>query len=204
MSLENPDELGRYWDPRFNRNVVKLLPGGYYACDSEEMIVTVLGSCITVCLFESVLKIGGMNHFMLPGDNNTASSPVTNNTSAARYGSVAMEWLVNDIMKMGGQRQNLSAKMFGGGSVTSSKIDIGEQNIQFAKAYCEFEGIPVVSADVGGVCPRKLYYIPRTNDAYVKTITKTHSSTIAQHEDNYRRQLNRLEQTNNVFYLEDN
>ncbi len=192
-----------YHDARFDRKAVKLLPGDYFACAGDEMLVTVLGSCISVCLYESRLKIGGMNHFMLPSSKQSNDSLVLQNTNAARYGNVAMEWLVNDIIKLGGSRQNLSAKIFGGGCVTDAHVDIGKMNIEFVKQYCQIEQIPVVSADVGGVCARKLYYIPRDNQVHVKTIINMHNTTINERESQYRKQLELSHQRKSVFLFEE-
>ncbi|NQZ13187.1 MAG: chemoreceptor glutamine deamidase CheD [Algicola sp.] len=192
-----------YHDRRFDREAIKLLPGDYFACGGEEMLVTVLGSCISVCLYESKLKIGGMNHFMLPSAQHNKGSLVLQNTHSARYGNVAMEWLINDIIKLGGSRENLSAKIFGGGRVIPALVDIGKLNIDFVKQYCQIEEIPVVSADVGGLCARKLYYIPRNNQAYVKTITSMHNTTIDERESQYRQQLELTKAHKNVFLFED-
>ncbi|MCJ8268326.1 MAG: chemoreceptor glutamine deamidase CheD [Psychrosphaera sp.] len=192
-----------YHDRRFDRKAIKLLPGDYFACGSDDMLVTVLGSCISVCLYESKLKIGGMNHFMLPNAQHTKGSLVLQNTHSARYGNVAMEWLINDIIKLGGSRKYLSAKIFGGGCVIRAHVDIGKLNIDFVKQYCQIEEIPVVSADVGGVCARKLYYIPRDNQVYVKTIIDMHNTTISERESQYRQQLESAKEHKNVFLFGD-
>lgn len=192
-----------YWDARFKRKAIKLLPGEYVACNGKEMIVTVLGSCISVCLYESTLKIGGMNHFMLPAAKNSASngdSVVYQNNNAARYGNVSMELLINEIIKLGGHRKNLQAKIFGGGSVTQSSIDIGNQNIDFIREYLKLENIPILSEDVGGVLPRKVYFVPELNDVYVKCIKKIRNGTIEHREKTYKETID-TENENNIFYL---
>ena len=127
--------LNHYWDNRFKREVVKLLPGEYHACNNENMIVTVLGSCIAACIQDVNLKIGGMNHFMLPMENAYANknAHVIDDTNAARYGNVAMERLINEIIKLGGDRNSMHAKIFGGGRITNTATDIGAKNIAFVK-----------------------------------------------------------------------
>ncbi len=206
-----------YWDSRFKRTAIKLLPGDFFICQDEEMIVTVLGSCISVCVYETRLKIGGMNHFMLPeikkesaslkykkkhvnDECDDKASAIYQNTNSARYGNTAMELLINEIIKLGGDRRNLTAKVFGGGSVTRSSIDIGLKNINFIIEYLKEEGIPITNQDVGGKLPRKVYFIPSINEVYVKKIRNIHNNTISNREDSYRKVLNQS-QDKNVFYL---
>ncbi len=217
-------EQNSYWDGRFKRKAVKLLPGDFFACQGEEMIVTVLGSCIAVCLYDTKLKIGGMNHFMLPKCHNLiktqlslkekneptkmprkkrASSNVYEtyqHSNAARYGNAAMELLINEIIKLGGDRQNLTAKIFGGGSLTQSSIDVGQRNISFINEYLTLESIANINQDVGGYFARKVYFVPSINEVYVKTIKNIHNNTIEKREFNYRKTLAKSDQ-NNVFYL---
>jgi len=212
MNLPVDASLNSYWDNRFKRTAVKLLPGDFFACSGDEMIVTVLGSCISVCLYDNLLKIGGMNHFMLPEGKKTSTNPLIKNepiktkqsfvyqdSNAARYGNAAMELLINEIIKLGGNRQNLTAKIFGGGSVTRSSIDIGEKNIRYIKEYLTLEGITITNQDVGGSHPRKVYFVPSINEVYVKAIKNIHNDTIKSRENNYRETLKSSE--NNVFYL---
>lgn len=213
MNTQVNAELNSYFDNRFKRTAVKLLPGDFFACNGGEMIVTVLGSCISVCLHETILKIGGMNHFMLPElkaknktktENklsvNVTESCVYQNSNAARYGNAAMELLINEIIKLGGDRKNIIAKVFGGGSVTRSTIDIGKKNIEFIYEYLALESIPVVNQDVGGNFARKVYFVPSINDVYVKIITKTHNNTIETREIDYRNTIKESDK-NSVFYL---
>ena len=178
----------RYRDPRFGLNAVKILPGEYYACNAAEVVVTVLGSCISVCLYESELKIGGMNHFMLPVDRKV-STPSNKVKATARYGDVAMGWLIDEMIKLGGLRKNLSAKIFGGGSVNQTAVDIGQLNVDFIKQYCKQAGIAVTSQDLGGHRARKIYFMPKINRVYVKTLVNLHNQTISEREQIYQRQL---------------
>jgi len=210
MNDKTNSQLNTYWDNRFKRNTVKLLPGDYYACSGDKMIVTVLGSCISACLYESSLKIGGMNHFMLPVSRkikadrtafSAKNSLVMQDSDAARYGNAAMELLINEIIKRWGRRDKISAKIFGGASVTRSIVDIGQSNIDFVEEYCQLEGIPVMSRDVGGNYPRKLYFIPCTNEAFVKTIRNIHNTTIEKRETQYRQKLKAQEKTSDISYL---
>ena len=197
----------RYWDARFKRYVVKLLPGEYYVGNGDEMIVTVLGSCIAACIYERVLSIGGMNHFMLPSrkfPTRDHDDSVTNyNSLASRYGNVAMERLINEIIKKGGKRCNLEVKIFGGARITNSSTDIGAGNIAFVREYLELEGITVVNEDVGGSLPRKVFYIPSSNDVFVKKIEKTDYGKIIAKEKDYQSTLKDEEVKGKVFFLDD-
>jgi chemotaxis protein CheD len=214
-------ELNSYWDNRFKRTAVKLLPGDFFACSGEQVIVTVLGSCIAVCLYETQLKIGGMNHFMLPQLNNdglvTADEKSSEQTrseqdtdkkfladyqhsNAARYGNAAMELLINEIIKLGGSRKNLTAKIFGGSAIIGAKIDVGQKNINFIHDYLAIENIASLSQDLGGSYARKVYFIPATNEVYVKTINNMHNNTIESRENNYQETLAN-KSNENIFYL---
>ena len=189
-----------YWDDRFKRQTVKILPGEYYVSNGKEMIITILGSCVSACIQDEVTKIGGMNHFMLPMDKKK-SIDVISDTDAARYGNVAMERLVNDIIKLGGSRQNMKAKIFGGGRITNTSTDIGAGNIKFVRDYLNIEGIDILSEDVGNVFPRKVYYIPETNDVFVKRIRRINSLTIVDRESKYISSLDKTETESQVTFL---
>ncbi len=197
-----------YWDHRFQRRAIKLLPGDFYATNQDEVIVTVLGSCISVCLFDTVIKAGGMNHFMLPkskaASESSTSSLVMQDSQIARYGNVAMELLINELIKLGGSRMNMVAKIFGGGQVTSSSIDVGMKNIEFAREYLKLEDMPVIKSDVGGLNPRKIYYIPLLNEVYVKLIQRINNNTIFSRERDYELQLESKTTDDNIFFLEGN
>ena len=138
-----------------------LSPGEYYATDQPEILGTVLGSCISVCLIDEKNQIGGMNHFMLPGCISTKEILIS---EIGRYGLYAMELLIGEIIKKGGDRKTLKGKCFGGGSVLrfrQSDGDIPEANIQFIRKYFELEKIPLITEDLGGAQGRKIYcFVP--------------------------------------------
>lgn len=200
---EAPDS--RYWDNRFQRNVVKLLPGAYYATCSEDMVATVLGSCIAACIYDPTLGIGGINHFMLPverkGRRANKCRVTDYDSAAARYGNVAMELLINDIIKLGGTRVHLQAKIFGGGCITRSAIDIGAGNIAFVREYLELEGIRIIAEDVGGRLPRKLYYIPSSNDVFVKKIERMTDTALIDRDNRYFAALKAKDMHGEVCFL---
>ncbi len=159
-----------FYDAHFKNEAVKVLPGEYY-CDSEDLLVmTTLGSCIAACLWDRQARVGGMNHFMLPegaGDS-------------GRYGSYAMELLINEMMKRGASRLTMEAKVFGGGAVISgmNSINVGERNTQFVLEFLATERIPVVSKDVLDVYPRKVCFLPASGKAMVKRLAPTNPEAL--------------------------
>jgi chemotaxis protein CheD len=181
------ENITRYWDEKHSIYAAKILPGEFYVTPHGELIATVLGSCVTACIRDTVVGVGGINHFMLPYFNHHQSSnwehtPVSKET---RYGNIAMEKLINAILKAGGSRGNLEIKIFGGGRVLDMQTDIGEKNIEFVKQYLQKENLNVVAEDVGGVHPRKLQYFPYTGRVRVKKLKNLHNNTLIEREKNY-------------------
>ncbi len=182
------EHINRYWDKKHNVFSAKLLPGEYYVSKHNEMINTVLGSCIAACIWDCKRGIGGMNHFMLPLGCEDEHSGREHMTSATRYGNFAMEILINEILKAGGSKNNLVVKLFGGGRVIKSmnSIDIGRKNIDFAHDYLESEGISIISEDTGDIYPRKILFYPATGRVRMKKLYTLHNDTIRKREESYR------------------
>ncbi|WP_323815077.1 chemoreceptor glutamine deamidase CheD [Cellvibrio sp. NN19] len=187
MSYENNTHFtpNLYFDRYFDRNAVKILPGEYYVSTGDKMIVTVLGSCVAVCLRDKFTGMGGMNHFLLPTDTASESGLLT---ESARYGVYAMELLINQLLKMGGNRSRFEAKVFGGGNVLRGMTvnNVGQRNAEFVLDYLDVEQIPVVAQDLLGEFPRKVYFFPDTGQVLVKKIKTLHNSTITDRESEYR------------------
>lgn len=165
-----------YFDHHFQYNAVKVLPGEYFVTGENIVICTVLGSCIAACLWDRVLQVGGMNHFMLPeGDGSDAGG---------RYGSYAMELLINEMIKRGARRENMQAKIFGGGQVMANftTMNVGERNTDFVTQYLHTERIPIVSEDVLDIYPRKVVYFPATGKAMVKRLAHAHPEALVEQE----------------------
>ena len=163
-----------YWDASFKSDAVKVLPGEFFVSDQDLLIVTTLGSCIAACLWDRERRVGGMNHFMLPeGDSDTG-----------RYGSYAMELLINQLLARGASRSALEAKVFGGGAVIASmtSINVGERNAQFVLDYLRTERIPVVSKDVLDTCARKICLLPASGKVLVKRLTPANPAALAAQE----------------------
>ncbi len=173
-----------YHDRSFDIKAIKLLPGDYYASSDNIMIVTVLGSCVAACIRDKHTGIGGMNHFMLPEG---ASGQGVWGSSSARYGAYAMEMLINHVLKLGAKRNQLEAKLFGGGAVVKhlKSSNVGEKNAKFSLDYLETEGIPVVSSDLLDIYPRRVYFFPQTGKVLVKKMYGVHNNEVILQEQGY-------------------
>ena len=177
-----------YFDRSFDIDAAKILPGEYYATSRDMLLVTVLGSCVAACIRDRTSGVGGMNHFMLPDSGQDQNNPLS---SSARYGTYAMEMLINQIIKLGAKRQNLEAKLFGGGNVLGgfTVTNIGERNAKFALDYLATEGIQVVAQDLLDIHPRKVYYFPATGKVMIKKLKRVHNDTIVERENEYNSRL---------------
>lgn len=184
--------ISRHIDHRLNAVIAKLLPGEYYVTTQGELIATVLGSCVSACVRDRELRIGGMNHFMLPVDASEGNSAWGDTASAAtRFGNIAMEMLINDILKLGGRRERLEVKLVGGGKVLDAMTDIGARNIAFVREYVRAEGFRVVGEDLGSVFPRKVLYDPATGDAKVKKLMRSQPEDIIARERTYQKRIDK-------------
>jgi chemotaxis protein CheD len=186
--------INRYWDGAHGSLAAKLLPGEYYVTTQQELIVTVLGSCVSACVRDTRTNIGGMNHFMLPANGSTAAEDSWKSTStsaATRYGNYAMEHLINTILKYGGSRGTLEVKVFGGGRILAGMTDVGRRNIAFIEDYLRTEGLKMMAGDLGDTCPRKVVYDPLTGRVRMKRLRSLHNDTIVQREAAYMNDINR-------------
>ena len=176
-----------YYDRTFDRDAAKILPGQYYFTQKDMLIVTVLGSCVAACLRDRVTGIGGMNHFLLPfgGDVDGPAS------ASMRYGTYAMEVLINELLKAGARRENLEAKVFGGGAVLSgfTSMNVGERNADFVRNYLQVENIRLLAEDLYDIHPRKVYFFPRTGKVLVKKLRQLNNNTLANREQDYAQRL---------------
>jgi len=186
-ALEEQFATNVYYDRTFDCDAAKILPGEYYYTCKDMMIVTVLGSCVSACIRDRTSGIGGMNHFMLP-DGGDAESPVS---ASMRYGTYAMEVLINDLLKAGARRENLEAKVFGGGNVLRGfvAINVGERNALFVRDYLRAENIRIVAEDLNDIYPRKVYFFPRTGKVLVKKLKQLNNNTLVNREQDYASRL---------------
>lgn len=187
------EHINRYYDKTMQVWAAKILPGEFYVSSEGEMIATVLGSCISACVRDVKLGVGGMNHFMLPiqGQFNTEQWGSDANTAATRYGNWAMEYLLNSLYALGARKENLEVKLFGGGQVLANMTDIGQRNILFAYDYLRKEGLNVKAADVGDIFSRKVLYFPDTGSVKVRRITSTRNDVIIDREQGYMERVSR-------------
>ena len=179
----------RYFDREFQVEAVKILPGQYHAARAGA-ITTVLGSCVSTCLWDPLERIGGMNHFMLPGDTASPGSPWA---ASARFGVYAMEVLINEMIHLGADRRRLVAKVFGGARVLQGfgTLDVGAKNSEFVVEFLDEEGIQILAQDLLGVSPRKLHFFPATGKVHVKKLHLQTDDTIQRQEREYLTQLDR-------------
>jgi len=180
-----------YFEREFERNAVKLLPGEYFVSGDDIVLSTVLGSCVAACMWDRGAKVGGMNHFMLPGEGGsygTGSNPIG---LAGRYGVFAMEQLINELIKRGARKANLEAKVFGGGAVVKSftALNVGQFNADFALGFLRTEGIRVASQDLLDVVARRVAFFPVSGRALCRKLPQVDASVVRA-EEQYDARLN--------------
>lgn len=182
----DPAAPGCYFERLFGLEAARILPGEYYVASRRMVLVTVLGSCVSACIRDRRLGVGGMNHFMLPGQGDTGVVG-----AGARYGAYAMEILLNQLAKAGARRADLEAKVFGGGRVLSGKsgLGVGERNGRFVLEYLATERIRVAAQDLAGVWPRKIYYFPHSGRVLVKKLRSAPEDALLSREREYGRRL---------------
>ena len=153
--------------------------GGLRVSREPLIIDTVLGSCIAACLYDPVSAVGGMNHFMLP----EGFDP--DNPASTRYGVHAMELLITEVMRLGGQRRRFQAKVFGGGHVLNireSLDGVPQRNIDFARRFLSTEQIPVMNEDVGGYQARRVLFHAHTGKVFLKRLGGYDAARTAEEE----------------------
>jgi len=172
---------------KFGKRMVTIHPGEYFVSGDDEIIATVLGSCIAVAMYDRISGYGGLNHFMLPGN---LDRPDNYLSGSGKYGMFAMELLINGLLKAGCDRKRLRAKVFGGGSVLRSKpatngLTIPQSNIDFALGFLKAEGIQIESQDVGGVAARKVFFFPKTAKVLLKRLGGSVKTEVEHEEEEY-------------------
>jgi chemotaxis protein CheD len=176
-----------FYDPVTASWTIKVLPGRFYLTTrADEVIVTVLGSCVSACIRDPETGIGGMNHFMLASD---AAGQWGTDQQSTRYGNFAMEKLINELIKAGVPRERMEVKVFGGGNVTDTRNQIGTQNAEFVLRYLEDEGLSCSAHDLGGPYPRRIQYFPSTGRVVRKLLTGIDRDTIVNEETEYAKRL---------------
>ncbi len=163
--------VGRMVSRASGMETIKVFLGDHAISDRMDvMMSTTLGSCVSACIHDPVRGIGGMNHFLLP---EVPESELSGNGEAARYGSVAMERLINALLGAGAERRRLQVKLFGGARVIDSSYDIGGMNSRFALDYVRAEGLILAGQDLGGASARRIQYFPHAGRALRRMLNPT-------------------------------
>lgn len=181
-------DAGSHYDARLQTRVHKLLPGTFHVATADELISTLLGSCVAACIYDPLRGVGGMNHFLLPdaGKDEGASAPAS---ASNRYGVFAMESLINALLARGASRGRLRIKLFGGGRILTHMSDVGRRNIDFVRRFIDMEGLQITAEDLGGDQPRKILMYPATGRVRVKKLPVIGAHTIAVRETRYLQQV---------------
>lgn len=174
--------IRRIRDGRFPHEIAAILPGEFFVSSTPMIVYTVLGSCISACIRDPITGVGGMNHFMLPKPKEGGSDSWGEST---RYGSYAMESLINEILKLGGAKSRLEVKLFGAGKIYEGNIDVGARNTEWVLSFLKTEGLTAVKTDLGDVCPRKVYYYTDSGRVLLKRIERMKNRTIVERESEY-------------------
>ncbi len=200
QTLPGFDHVQRGWDRNNERWSARILPGEYFVTRNDEIITTVLGSCISACVRDPVLGFGGMNHFMLPEDVTNGSSSWLDPAVglATRYGSFAMESLINDLMKLGARRDRLEVKLAGGGRILASMTDVGARNIEFARLWLSLEGLKIAGEDVGESHARRVQYFPATGRVRMFRLRNLDHGAVVSREKQYQSTLREKPAGNDV------
>ena len=200
QSLPGFGHVHRGWDRHNERWSARILPGEYFVTRNDEIITTVLGSCISACVRDPVLRVGGMNHFMLPEDITNGSSSWLDPSVglATRYGSFAMESLINDLLKLGARRERLEVKLTGGGRILASMTDVGARNIEFARHWLQLEGLKVAGEDVGETHARRVQYFPTTGRVLMFRLRNLDQGEVVNREKQYQTTLRQAPAGNDV------
>ncbi len=193
--------IRRMRDSRFPYEIASILPGEFFVSREPMIIYTVLGSCISACIRDPAVGVGGMNHFMLPHPH-PSRLPLRGKAGersgegcegiweeSTRYGSFAMECLINEILKRGGMKHRLEIKLFGAGKIHDGNMDVGVHNAEWVLNYLHREGLSVTSSDLGDVYPRKVYYFTDSGRVLLKKIERIKNRTIHEREAAYAQRL---------------
>lgn len=174
----------RYFDRKVNAWIEQVNQGAIAVTGDDNVVLsTVLGSCIAACIRDPAIRVGGMNHFLLPVAT-TDISPVDAKSMALRYGNYSMDMLINEVLKRGGRRERLELKLFGGGNVMQriANMNVGHRNADFIEEYVRLEGLTLISADLRGEQARRVQYFPASGRARMMLISGGERETIFKRE----------------------
>ena len=189
VDLDQFAHIRRMRDHRFAHEIASILPGEYFVSTDPMIVHTVLGSCISACIRDPIAGVGGMNHFMLPKPKDEGRDSWGEST---RYGSYAMESLINGILKRGGMKSRLEVKLFGAGKIYDGNIDVGARNTEWVLEYLKVEGLSACKTDLGDVYPRKVYYFTESGKVLLKKLERLRNRTIEVREQEYAAKIQTL------------
>ena len=173
----------RFYNAKYAMHVVKVFAGDWYISGrDDEMLTTILGSCVAACIRDPVLRVGGMNHFLLPGDDASGFAP-----GAARYGAFAMESLIKAIVEAGGDASRLEIKVFGGANIVQDADPVGSRNAQFVREFLRNGGFKIAAEDLEGALPRSICYYPASGETRVRPLRRKDDLKVAEEEARYAR-----------------
>jgi chemotaxis protein CheD len=183
MAKVKPAAGRRFFDAATAVWMMKVFPGEFYLTkETNEVLVTVLGSCVSACIRDPIAGVGGMNHFMLPQHRSGAWG---NDLKSTRFGNFAMEKLLNELIKAGCVRERMEIKVFGGGNVTDTSNAVGSDNAEFVLAYLRAEGLRSAATDLGGTLPRRIHYYPATGRVVRRLLGVSERYSIDREENDY-------------------
>lgn len=152
--------------------MLHVVQGEFAVVDQPNVVLTtILGSCVATCMWDPIAQVGGMNHFLLPGDEDSSGDEV-------KYGVNAMELLINGLLQRGAARGRLQAKLFGGARVINSFSDIGAKNAAFAQQFLRAENIACAAQSLGGDRARRIRFWPTNGKAGQMLIDPTHADVV--------------------------
>lgn len=190
-ALAGFEHIKRFWDAPRQRFIAKILPGQFYVTRHQEVISTILGSCVSVCMRDAVAGIGAMNHFLLPrSGGHSPRNEIVAAEPCARYGIDAMEMMLDALERNGARRERLEVKVTGGGRIGEGMNDIGAHNAEFTHEYMQMNGFKLLACDLGGTAPRKVHYFPDTGKLLIKKLDERSLEHIHRREDKF---LHRIE-----------
>lgn len=191
----------RFFDTTHAAWMVKVFPGEFYVTrQPDEILVTVLGSCVSACIRDPVVGVGGMNHFMLAKGR---SGGWGNDPQSARFGNFAMEKLINELIKTGCSRERMEIKVFGGGNVIDASTAVGSDNAEFVLRYLEAEGLRCSAEDLGGSHPRRIHYYPATGRVVRRLLGTGETYAIDREEREYADRLRQRQPAGEIHLFGD-
>lgn len=176
------ENINRSYHEKSKKHVVGISLGGIYMTENDEIITTVLGSCVSACVRDTLTGISGMNHFMLVGSKSDIDK--ASGHSLFQYGLYSMDYLLNKMLYLGASKETMEVKIFGGGAIISSAGDVGKKNIRFIKNYINLKGYKLCGEDIGGEHPRRVNFYSSTGKVMVKRMRSLHRQVIANKESN--------------------